>query len=976
MDGSGGGPSVRATLARGAIRDKASSEVTIPMDLRPPELDRVANEEGRCALVAVINARVEKTSGVTRLIGANDGEAWTMTRLSRTRIPFVAKLTKRRREKPAGTDTPQPFRSAAREPDERKTVNSRLRLVVAPTFQEIDPRRESVRLARQAERKAVLRETVMPLLCSRWNEMERNDGAKDNRRWKTRVNRGRKAYATRVTNFATNTFRQRPGEIYSIPYRAVDLGFRLASVRNVRSANISDPRDIEIAIETMDARVAPSYAVREATETEDKGLQKRCSRILGNDVTSGNCLGEQPPVTLYSPDTKSRNRPETFPQGGKIINREFLEVTSLLGTDSANDLLSYYVILIQNREIGRKILAIQFQEMTCFQEFFGQYFCSLAAKFSADFSRYEGPTGPCKPDRHSVPLPHGVELNHPKLSDRRHYARPAAGPCPSRVRPGCRTPASSPEETETRGPPWNPMHDEIDSGWKWVSETSRATRGAACPEDSVREENGACKCKGVTYCPIVDCEADLSASLIKPGDHKTPGNCCDHFVCLPPDAPRPEPCPEDSVWTEDGKCECAPCPPASCQPGHRPVQVKPALDPEVPDRCCPLYECRPAEAVSWVKVATEMSKSAKYCIYENKARKLGERWQESDCVSCICQEDGVSCQEPMCKSCENAIPPDPGECCPHCPPLENTTLHEPRPPCPTSLEDCELTCEHGYARDENDCPICGVRATTEIGSVDEANCPELPHCGFNCDIKKNEKGCSVCSCETLETFEQQPINDTVSVDDTGKKVCPEVKCDLHCERGLVMDENDCTFCKCREPGSGCPPLVGCRKRCAFGYRTNKRGCSICRCRASCTDHLNDTYPEGSTWHPNWCTSCTCETGGKLSCKETVCSVACNDPLPPQPETCCPVCPITVPTKGNGPVSGHHQGGKGWGTVPITLIAILALLCVLLIVHIVRGRFRARLSPSEASYSTYPPQYYKCVPAYDTPVHRNEKIVPL
>ncbi|OAD59496.1 hypothetical protein WN48_09018 [Eufriesea mexicana] len=28
-------------------------------------------------------------------------------------------------------------------------------------------------------------------------------------------------------------------------------------------------------------------------------------------------------------------------------------------------------------------------------------------------SRYEGPAGPCKPDRHFASLPHGVELNHP-----------------------------------------------------------------------------------------------------------------------------------------------------------------------------------------------------------------------------------------------------------------------------------------------------------------------------------------------------------------------------------------------------------------------------------------------------------------------------------------------------------------------------------------------------------------------------------
>lgn len=68
---------------------------------------------------------------------------------------------------------------------------------------------------------------------------------------------------------------------------------------------------------------------------------------------------------------------------------------------------------------------------------------------------------------------------------------------------------------------------------------------------------------------------------------------------------------------------------------------------------------------------------------------------------------------------------------------------------------------------------------------------------------------------------------------------------------------------------------------------------ICRCRASCMDHLNETHAEGTTWHPNSCTTCICEPGGRLNCKETICSVACSNPLPPKPGTCCPVCPITV-----------------------------------------------------------------------------------
>lgn len=269
--------------------------------------------------------------------------------------------------------------------------------------------------------------------------------------------------------------------------------------------------------------------------------------------------------------------------------------------------------------------------------------------------------------------------------------------------------------------------------------------------------------------------------------------------------------------------------------------------------CIDVFVCL-AEPVYQIKAATEMPKEAEYCIYEGKARKLGERWQQSDCVNCVCQEDGVSCQEPMCKSCENAIPPDPGECCPHCPPLTNATFHEPQLPCRTSLEGCELTCQSGYATDENNCPMCScdeskvrierrnairrrlpiefhlqdddATMTQRPATNDDVICPNPPSCDVNCEIARDEDGCPVCACQSMETFEQ-PVTDTVSTDDEGKKICPEVKCDLHCERGLVMDENDCTFCKCREPDSpACPPLLGCRKRCAFGYKTNKRGCPV------------------------------------------------------------------------------------------------------------------------------------------------------
>lgn len=254
-------------------------------------------------------------------------------------------------------------------------------------------------------------------------------------------------------------------------------------------------------------------------------------------------------------------------------------------------------------------------------------------------------------------------------------------------------------------------------------------------------------------------------------------------------------------------------------------------------------------------MSTEYPQPPRYCIYEDKPRTIGERWQSAECVNCVCEEDGEpSCQATLCKSCENAIPPAPGECCPHCPP-RNATRAEPKQACHASMDNCALTCEHGFLVDENDCPLCScvqdkVRvaeprpyrfrlptsdfpfqadedATTERPDADLDACLPVPHCEPSCELSKDEDGCPVCACQPPQVFDE-PANDTVLIDGNGKKICPELKCDLHCERGLLMDENDCTFCKCRAPDADCPPLIGCRKRCTYGYKTNRRGCPVSR----------------------------------------------------------------------------------------------------------------------------------------------------
>ncbi|KAH0540311.1 hypothetical protein KQX54_016131 [Cotesia glomerata] len=444
-------------------------------------------------------------------------------------------------------------------------------------------------------------------------------------------------------------------------------------------------------------------------------------------------------------------------------------------------------------------------------------------------------------------------------------------------------------------------------------------------------------------------------------------------------------CPEDSVSSEDGICKCvSPCPPHKCERGERPVQVRPAS--ETPGRCCALYDCVPSEPISYVGGDDGLPKD---CTDSGVRHAIGEHWQQGPCVNCTCEEinqmGSVSCHSTMCKSCESAAPLVEGECCPHC--LEHTNETQIFTTTPNlsdktcdSLEPCEPPCHLRAADNFDSCPTCECSTDENTASPDPTDkiCPELPHCGLHCVLVKDQGGCPVCACESNPEHDATviPVNapgTLVEKDDSGI-ICPQLKCDLHCEHGLVMDENDCTLCQCKPQAIGCPPLIECKKKCSYGYKLNRRGCPICRCRAVCVDRKNRTHSEGSSWNLDACTSCTCDLAGRLSCKETVCSVACSNPLPASQDTCCPVCPINQDANNKNET---HQGTRvGWGIVPITLIAVLTFLCAILMIFLVRGRFRGRLSPSTNLYTSYPAQYYKCVPAYETPIHQNEKVVPL
>lgn len=121
------------------------------------------------------------------------------------------------------------------------------------------------------------------------------------------------------------------------------------------------------------------------------------------------------------------------------------------------------------------------------------------------------------------------------------------------------------------------------------------------------------------------------------------------------------------------------------------------------------------ESVYWIE--TEEGSNTGNCFFKDGIfRRVGEHWKEEPCVNCTCQENGqVSCQAIMCKFCANAIPPDPGECCSHCPqPTSSTDVDvDNKSICKTPLIDCNLNCDR-YLTDEDGCQICECYESTKV----------------------------------------------------------------------------------------------------------------------------------------------------------------------------------------------------------------------------------------------------------------------
>ena len=258
---------------------------------------------------------------------------------------------------------------------------------------------------------------------------------------------------------------------------------------------------------------------------------------------------------------------------------------------------------------------------------------------------------------------------------------------------------------------------------------------------------------------------------------------------------------------------------------------------------------------------------------------MNSTWIESNgCMRCWCENGRSRCIVEGCIAppCDNPRQIA-NVCCPICDDdikentedinsmtqsISPTSIHK----CST-LENCSLECEFGFAKDEHGCiqciclnmscpkPLC----TTEFDRLSKQYCSCLPPYGTNCG---------------------------------------QLYCDKHCPyEYLVNQTTGCPYCAC-DP---CPKL-NCTKNCTYGLKTNAFGCSICICESNFMSNTELTlnswprqchsgsfsYSNGEIWSDG-CRQCLCYKGEQLCALISCPTPKCSQPIL-LPNRCCPSCP--------------------------------------------------------------------------------------
>ncbi|XP_065139710.1 kielin/chordin-like protein isoform X3 [Paramisgurnus dabryanus] len=276
-----------------------------------------------------------------------------------------------------------------------------------------------------------------------------------------------------------------------------------------------------------------------------------------------------------------------------------------------------------------------------------------------------------------------------------------------------------------------------------------------------------------------------------------------------------------------------PCLKCSCTGGHVVCGHEP----------CPILPCNLVETVGG-----ECCPRCRSCSHNNAWHLHGTQWQDPNdhCRTCTCTEGEVFCNSESCRvSCRNPASPHPGTCCPVCDGCNVNGRDIPNghrlPPGPQCEGDC--WCENGNIR-----------------------CIKQPCPPTSCHNPIQRPGECCPRCEECRHEGQMYLEG----------------------ESFVSRQDPCITCQCLGGQVTCGSK-GCQApQCTHPARSRDQCCPSC----DMCEYEGRIYEDGREFRPPGdgpCFQCTCK-GGNVRCHQERCpTLTCENPVPPSPNSCCPVC---------------------------------------------------------------------------------------
>ncbi|XP_006821660.1 uncharacterized protein LOC100371432 [Saccoglossus kowalevskii] len=358
--------------------------------------------------------------------------------------------------------------------------------------------------------------------------------------------------------------------------------------------------------------------------------------------------------------------------------------------------------------------------------------------------------------------------------------------------------------------------------------------------------------------------------------------------------------------------------------------------------------------------------STETCEYNGVTHIHGDIWQPDTCTTCKCLTGQTKCTQIACPKLEYDCVPTPveGQCCPtlncektkyeflRCESVDGTSHMHGETWYPDSCSKCEchdgkilcstFTCSSEVTVNTPGCKIVEVpdRCCPEV--VCEDRCIDHEgHYRYENDIWYSDS-CTQCMCrnnevtctkETCHNINDSNFPEGCHYEEVRGQCCPNVICpseiedrDSSCHddgktygHGSAWMQSSCNYCMCRNGEMICrstdcpqfenPILRGCTQMYVDGKCCPE---IVCNKEPTCS-HNGETHYHGESWHPDTCSTCTCDQG------VTNCLVTnCQEPGPGctarfVENQCCPE--ITCQTYHHVPMCNSsgiwHTNGETW-----------------------------------------------------------------